>query len=245
MRSLLEAHRRSGNVFPLIGGHRGCTCDFQENTIPAMNLGLERGADYLEIDVQLTKDHVPVIFHDIDTLDKTGLPGLVQDYTFGELNEKYRVPTLEEVMRWGRKNNVFFALEMKSSAYETEEMNYVLMPLMDEIVRAEGMLSQVEAFGVDYKVLASLKKIDKDFEIGLIVPFIPINPISLMREMSAMIYLSYVYNLTKEAVCDLQKHGYFVSGAILQTQKLVDYAISAKVDMFEYDYPERFVGYKR
>ena len=242
MRTLLEKHRKEGNTFPLIGGHRGCLCEAQENTIPAMEKGLERGASYLEIDVQLTRDHIPVIFHDIDTLDKTGRPGFVHDHTYNELSENYIVPTLESVMQWGRRNSVYFALEIKSHNYRTNDSELALMPLLNEIIKETGMLGQVEAFSVNYEILSLLKRMNPEFEIGLIVPFIPKDPVAIMRDMHAMIYLSYVYNLTKEKIVDLQKKGYFVSGAILKEQQLIDYAIDAKVDMFEFDNPEIFLS---
>ncbi len=245
MRSLLEQHRRDDKDFPLIGGHRGCICEEQENSIPAMAKGLECGANYLEIDVQLTRDQIPVIFHDIDTLEKTGLPGLVQDHTYEELNQLYEVPSLESVMQWGREHSVYFALEIKSWYYQTSLSEQKLMPLINEIVKGAGMVGQVEAFGVNYEALSTLKNLNPEFEIGLIVPIIPEDPISLMREMKAMVYLSYVYNLRKDKIALLQRSGYYVSGAILREQQLIDYAIESKVDMFEYDKPEIFLARKR
>ena len=245
MRSLLERHRREGNGFPLIGGHRGCRCEEQENSIPAMEKGLSRGADYLEIDVQLTRDKIPVIFHDIDIFEKTGLPGLVQDYSYAELNQSYKIPTLERVMRWGRKHGVYFALEIKSHYYQTSSSELELMPLMNEIVKGSDMVGQVEAFGVNYRALTALKRLNPEFEIGLIVPFIPEDPVSLMRDMHAMVYLSFVSNLRKDEIALLQRSGYYVSGAILREQQLIDYAIESNVDMFEFDEPEIFLDRKR
>ena len=54
----------------LVGGHRGCACEYFENTIPAMKEGIRRGADYLEIDLQLTKDGEIVVYHDTELSKK-------------------------------------------------------------------------------------------------------------------------------------------------------------------------------
>jgi Glycerophosphoryl diester phosphodiesterase len=245
MRALLEKHRSGGDSFPLIGGHRGCTCAYQENTIPAMAEGLMNGASYLEVDVQLSKDGIPVIFHDTDTEEKTGLKGCVNDFTFEELNRNYIVQSLEEVMNWGKANNVYFALELKAETYRTKDANIRLLPVMNEVITGAGMIDNVEAFGIDYDVLKRLKKVNKRLDIGLIVPFIPSDPVALMREMDAMIYLSYVFNLTEESIASLQKSGYYVSGAILRKPELIRYAIESQVDMFEHDYPEQFKGEER
>src|SRR5918992_5943358 len=51
-------------------GHRGASGYAPEHTIPAYDLALEQGADYIEIDLQLTKDGVLVALHDA-TLDRT------------------------------------------------------------------------------------------------------------------------------------------------------------------------------
>ena len=63
MREVLEHADRV-----LIGGHRGSACRYPENSIEAMEHGLLSGADYLEIDIQLTRDGVPVVYHDTGPL---------------------------------------------------------------------------------------------------------------------------------------------------------------------------------
>ncbi len=237
MRELLQQHRKDGNAYPLIGGHRGCECKYPENSIEAMAEGISQGADYLEIDVQLTKDHVPIIFHDIDTMAKTGLAGLVQDYTFDQLKERGNIPTLLEAMTWGKDNNVHFALEIKSLTCKTRESNLRLMEPLSQVLVDTCMMHNVDVFGIDHQVLKQLKHINPMVDIGLIVPHIPADPIALMREMDALVYLSYAFNLTQASVSLLQDAGYFVSGAILRDQWLIDYAVGIRVDMFEHDHP--------
>ncbi|MGH7720660.1 MAG: glycerophosphodiester phosphodiesterase [Gemmatimonadaceae bacterium] len=54
---------------PVIG-HRGARAHAPENTLPSFRLGVEQGADAIELDVRLTADGVPVVLHD-PTLDRT------------------------------------------------------------------------------------------------------------------------------------------------------------------------------
>ncbi|XGW35299.1 hypothetical protein V3C99_018923 [Haemonchus contortus] len=55
-------------------GHRGMGCSYtkmaaaRENTIYSLSEAAKRGADYVEFDVQLTKDMQPVIYHDFHVL---------------------------------------------------------------------------------------------------------------------------------------------------------------------------------
>lgn len=55
---------------PSIIAHRGASGVAPENTMPAIRKALEYGADYIEIDVQLSKDRKIVLMHD-KTVDRT------------------------------------------------------------------------------------------------------------------------------------------------------------------------------
>ncbi len=57
--------------------HRGYAERFPENTLPALEGALTAGARYLEVDVQLTADGVPVLFHDADCLRLCGVRGSI------------------------------------------------------------------------------------------------------------------------------------------------------------------------
>ena len=48
----------------LLLGHRGCRGAFTENTFAAFDHALESGCDGFELDVRMTADAVPVIWHD-------------------------------------------------------------------------------------------------------------------------------------------------------------------------------------
>jgi glycerophosphoryl diester phosphodiesterase len=47
-------------------GHRGAPREFPENTLPAFERAIERGADAIELDVHVTADGVPVVHHDAE-----------------------------------------------------------------------------------------------------------------------------------------------------------------------------------
>jgi glycerophosphoryl diester phosphodiesterase len=49
---------------PLVVGHRGARARLPENTVPAVRHALDAGADAVEVDVRLSSDDVPVLFHD-------------------------------------------------------------------------------------------------------------------------------------------------------------------------------------
>jgi len=59
-----------GLPWPAVIAHRGASFDAPEETIPAYTVARDLGADYLEMDIQRTKDGVLIALHD-DTLERT------------------------------------------------------------------------------------------------------------------------------------------------------------------------------
>ena len=55
---------------PQVIAHRGASGLAPEHTLAAFDLAIELGADWIEQDLHLTRDGVPVVVHD-DTLDRT------------------------------------------------------------------------------------------------------------------------------------------------------------------------------
>ena len=81
-----------------IGGHRGHASATRENTTANFAEVLGMGVDYIEIDVQLTRDRQAVIFHDMAREERTPLHGHIRDSTAAELKAAFEIDTLEEAL---------------------------------------------------------------------------------------------------------------------------------------------------
>src|SRR6185295_12945496 len=68
-----------------IVAHRGNARDHPENTLPAFESALALGVRHLELDVQLSRDRVPVVLHDATLRRTTGRAGRVFDVDAVEL----------------------------------------------------------------------------------------------------------------------------------------------------------------
>ncbi|CAK7201958.1 Glycerophosphocholine phosphodiesterase [Sporothrix eucalyptigena] len=76
---------------PMVIGHRGLgknsssnrSLQLGENTVPSFIAAANLGANYVEFDVQLTKDHIPVIYHDF-LVSETGLDVPVHNLTLDQ-----------------------------------------------------------------------------------------------------------------------------------------------------------------
>lgn len=66
----VDAHEHRGFTTPILVAHRGASAYAPEHTLPAYELALAQGADFIEPDLQLTRDGVLICLHDL-TLERT------------------------------------------------------------------------------------------------------------------------------------------------------------------------------
>ena len=69
---------------PVIVAHRGDSFHAPENTLEAARLAWEAGADAWELDVQLTRDGVPIVLHDESLLRTTDVATRFKDDPRGQ-----------------------------------------------------------------------------------------------------------------------------------------------------------------
>lgn len=235
-RSLLQAIQ--GNQL-LIGGHRGHLSQIRENTIANFEEVWKVGTPYIEIDVQLSADGVAVIYHDYDLSERTTLQGTIRDYTVDELKASFDLCTLEEAIIWCKAHRMGMMLEIKSINYNDN----IERPLLaQQIIQAITSLQYQEEcipFSFDYHILRIIKQAIPETSIGLIVPTPPQDPVGLMKDMDAIVYLSYLKDIYPELVCTLHDAGFFVDGSVVNTEEELQKAINYHVDMIESDYPEK------
>ena len=126
-----------------IWAHRGASGHAPENTMPAFELAWQLGADGIELDVQLTKDGVPVVIHD-ETVDRVSeRTGWVKDFTFEEIRElnvnknfpaygKVGIPTLAEVYDFVKTTDMTVNLELKNSSVFYGQLEEKVLELAEE-----------------------------------------------------------------------------------------------------------------
>ena len=93
---------------PTVVAHRGYAAHYPENTLEAIRAALESGIPYVEVDIQLTSDKIPILFHDAELARTTDAVGSIFDRDlaslgpvsageparFGQRFETARIPTL-------------------------------------------------------------------------------------------------------------------------------------------------------
>lgn len=84
---------------PELIAHRGYASRYPENTLAAVTAAIEAGAQHVEIDVQLSSDGVPLLFHDRTLERMCGVTGAVHEHTLAEL----RALSCYEPSRFGER----------------------------------------------------------------------------------------------------------------------------------------------
>lgn len=95
-------------------GHRGYwKSGLQENSLPAFEAAKARGLTMIEFDVHLSKDQIPVVFHDSDLKRIANQNQKVYELTAAELLEKANAPTLAQVLE-SNKVPSYLNIELKT-----------------------------------------------------------------------------------------------------------------------------------
>jgi glycerophosphoryl diester phosphodiesterase len=107
---------------PLIIAHRGASAERPENTLGAFRRALALEADGIELDVHVTSDGVPVVFHDATLRRLTGRAGRVSRRTWAQLaplrvRGSEPIPRLVDVLKLTRGLAVV-QIELKSGPVE-------------------------------------------------------------------------------------------------------------------------------
>ncbi|KGX84418.1 glycerophosphodiester phosphodiesterase [Pontibacillus litoralis] len=160
--------------------HRGASAYAPEHTIVSYELGQQMSGDYVEIDLQMTKDGELIAMHD-DTLERTtGESGDVSAYTLAEIKqmdagswfndtfpslaqdyyEQLTIPTLEELfLHFG--TGVRYYIEIKSPR-ENDGIEEKLLQMMDaHNISSKDVL--IQSFSV--RSLKNVQRLNEDISL--------------------------------------------------------------------------------
>ena len=159
----------------LVTAHRGSSGRAPENTMAALRLAVEDGAQYVEFDVMETGDGQVVVFHDTDLERVTGVKAKIWEKTAAELAEldngshfdprfsDERIPTLDDFLAFA-KGRVRLNIEVKPHEREKGLAKSVV-----EAVRRHGMQDDVIITSNNYPILQRIRALDPELRIGSII----------------------------------------------------------------------------
>jgi len=158
-----------------IAAHRGDAVNAPENTLSAVESALNHGATIVEMDVQMTKDGVLVLHHDVSLLRMAGVPEPVSHYTYEELlalevgssfAEAFQgepIPTLEEALLL-LKGRGEALLDVKVE-FGRELVAEKILMLLEKLEMKE--YAYIQSF--DYDFLRVIRRKDQEVKLGQIM----------------------------------------------------------------------------
>ena len=155
--------------------HRGAAGAAPENTIAAIRKAIEDKADWVEIDVQETKDGEIVVIHDSDFMKISKVPTKVWEGTLEELRKidigswfdpkfsSERIPTLEEVLLEA-KGKAKVLIELKYYGHDEQLEQRVI-----DVVEKVGMSKSVALMALKLDGVKKARALRPDWEMGILL----------------------------------------------------------------------------
>ncbi|MHA6260260.1 glycerophosphodiester phosphodiesterase [Sporosarcina sp. CAU 1771] len=219
--------------------HRGASGFAPENTAAAFRKAIELGADFLEFDVQMSKDGELIIIHD-DKVDRTtNGSGLVSVFTLEELKQLdagggyhedfsgEQLITLQELMEEFH-GHVGLLLEIKKPS-----MNIGIEEKVAEVLRQYSDLSNVIVQSFDAESMRKMNKLLPEIEIAVLMKTSGFSPSSRkIQELSTFAtYINFnVGYVSKRTVKDVHRYGGKVFVWAIKDDTSVNKAIQYGVD---------------
>ena len=159
---------------PIVMGHRGSIYGV-ENTLPAVEAAADLGADYAEVDIQLTADGVPVAVHDANLWRLAGQLVNVSDLTWEELRalplqdlssyaSSGTVASLEELIQFclADESGMGLLIELKAESGQGEALARAILELVEEYDFGERAMFM----SLDYPCLTAIHEAHPDWWVG-------------------------------------------------------------------------------
>jgi len=149
----------------LIIGHRGG--EGVENSLGAIKNSIDKRIDYVEIDIQRTKDNYYIVNHDKTFKRVAGINKSASDMTLKEIKKislrgEEKIPEINEVLKLS-KNKINLFIELKGKTADKKMVDDIV-----KLVKKEKMEKQVVFISMRYSVINYLKTKYKDLKTGFI-----------------------------------------------------------------------------
>lgn len=222
--------------------HRGAPVYVPENTMLSFYLGLYHRANGIETDVRLTKDGVPVLFHDKTLLRVTGEEGEVSDYTFDELqkfrvkNELYsdKIPSFDDFLAHFAHQKLTFAIELKGAG--------TAKPVAD-LIRAYGIEKKVVITSFKLTELLEMRAYAPELKAGYLTKAVDDALLETLYENGIDELCPYAELVTPEAVTLWHRLGFNVRAWGVANEDVMVQVYEAGADGMTVNFPDKLTAY--
>ncbi|PLT30649.1 glycerophosphodiester phosphodiesterase [Peribacillus deserti] len=230
--------------------HRGASGYAPENTIAAFDKAVEMKADYIEIDVQRSKDGELVIIHDNSVDRTTNGTGSVKNLTFEELRSLdagswkgsefagEKIPSFDEILdRYHGKTGIL--IEMKSPELYPGIEEEVAKELMERnLGKPQNEKIIIQSFNFDSMKL--MNRLLPGVPIGVLTSSTKDTTDQALKDIAGYAdYFNPSYGLVSEdLVTKVHSLDLKISSWTVRSQQAADFLLDMDVDGIITDYPD-------
>lgn len=161
---------------PTVMAHRGLSADAPENTLYAFSDAISVGADFIELDVQQTRDGVLVVMHDSNLKRTTGVNKNIWDVDYADIQNldagswfdpayaNARIPTLEETLQFVDKR-AKLNIEIKPTKHGSDTLEQDVAELITQYQYTDACY--VTSFS--YGSLKKVKEVNPEIRTGYLM----------------------------------------------------------------------------
>jgi len=159
-----------------VTAHRGASVLYPENTMAAFEGAVELGADWIELDVQQSRDGEIFVMHDTNFSRTCGVDKNSWETDWEEISQMdagswfsdefagEKVPLLSEVLTFAKKSGIKLNIELKPTGYETDFEKQVVGLIVDA-----GMQEQCVITSLKYDVIENTKAADSSVRTAYVL----------------------------------------------------------------------------
>ena len=232
----------------LVIAHRGASGNAPENTLAAFRKAVALGATFIETDLQLSRDARFLAIHDATVNRTTNGQGAVHEMTLADLRRLdagswfgsefagERIPTLEEILEFSKKNDVVFYLEIKPGGSWGGEHALV------GALRESGEIPRVVVISFDPAIVLNLRNIEPTLMTGLLYDGQIENPLDRAVAIGARQLAVRGDLVTPALIAEAHKKDLQVVCWTVNHPAHMRMLIAAGVDGIMSDYPDRLIA---
>ena len=255
-----------------IHGHRGSRGDFPENTLYAFKNAIENNVDFIELDLQITKDDEIIIYHDknINTKICNGVSKPIKSLLLKEIKEydcgskkniKFpnqqtitgeKIPTFIELINLIQTDykykKIMMNIEIKTEkSLDTDNDVYHFSSTLLKLLHKYNITNDVIVQSFDVRALKYIKEIDSTIKTSYLIedqlPNID-TLINTSKNLGVKIISPDYKLIDKKIVKKLQENGFEVLPWTINDTKALKQNIEYGVNGIITDYPVQFRNYQ-
>ncbi|EAC8433209.1 glycerophosphodiester phosphodiesterase [Listeria monocytogenes] len=221
--------------------HRGDTINAVENTVEAIESAAKAGADYSEIDIQETKDHQFVVFHDMTLRRLAGNSKRVADMTLKELQQikvssgdySSHIASFDEIIKTAKRNKIDLLVEVKLHGGESSDMVERLVALLKKEKVTDKYLVQ----SLNQPVIEKIEQADPTLKTGIILAL----NIGNLPKTSADFIVLEDFSTNQRLLTQAKQNNKMVFVWTVNKEKLMQMYLRKNVDGIITNYPKKAI----